>query len=512
MSEAHMPVETEVLVVGAGFAGLYLIHELRRLGVQVHAVEAGDDVGGTWYWNRYPGARCDVESIEYSYSFSPLLDKEWSWTERYASQPEILRYLQFVAERLDLRRHVSFDTRVLSMAFDASNSRWLVETTRCPVTAKFCVMATGCLSVKNFPKLPGLGEFAGSLYHTADWPLQGVDFTGRRVGVIGTGSSGCQAIPLIADQAKELVVFQRTANYCLPAENQSLDPAYYEYIKQNYPALRQKWRSTFIASGIPFGNRSALAVPARERHMVYEHRWAVGGGGFFTAFDDLLSNRASNDTAAEFVRAKIRALVHDPDVAEQLCPGDIALGAKRVPLVTGYFETFNRPNVRLVSASRAPIERIVPSGVVAGASVIELDDLVFATGFDAMTGALSAIDIKGRDGQTLRSVWAEGPTSYLGLMIAGFPNLFLVTGPGSPSVLSNVVVSIEQHVRWIGECISHLSRRAITSIEADSAAQADWMQQVAQAAARTLFGTAKSWYSGDNVDGKPHSAVGPRGS
>ncbi|GAB3980839.1 NAD(P)/FAD-dependent oxidoreductase [Actinoallomurus acanthiterrae] len=496
--------EFDVVIVGAGFAGLYAVHRLRGLGLSVRCYDAASGVGGTWFWNRYPGARCDVESMDYSYSFSPELEQEWSWTERYPAQPEILRYLNHVADRFDLRRDIQLETRVTGASFDEAEGRWEVRTDRGDLArARFVVMATGCLSAARIPDFPGLDSFQGATYHTADWPHEGVDFTGERVGVIGTGSSGTQAIPLIAAQAAHTTVFQRTANFSLPARNRPLDREYERALKARYREHREFVRYTPNGTARRNNDRSALEVPAEERRAEYESRWQEGGGGFIGAFNDLLKNEDANDTAAEFLRSKIREIVRDPKVAELLTPRGFPVGSKRVTVDTGYYATFNRPNVTLVSVRSAPIEEIIPTGIRTAEASYDLDVIVFATGFDAITGAVLAMDLRGRGGLRLRDKWSAGPRTYLGLVTAGFPNLFLVTGPGSPSVISNMVVSIEQHVDFIADYLVHLEKNGLTVTEADAAAEDAWMDHVNEVGAGTLFVKGNSWYVGANVPGKP---------
>jgi cyclohexanone monooxygenase len=492
----------DAVVVGAGFAGLYMLHRLRGLGLSVRAYEAGSGIGGTWFWNRYPGARCDIESLEYSYQFSPELQQEWEWSERYATQPEILRYLEHVADRFDLRRDIELATRVLSAHFDEPTARWTVETERGSVSARFCIMATGCLSAANLPGFPGIDRFEGATYHTGRWPHEGVDLSGRRVGVIGTGSSAIQSIPLIAEQAAHLVVFQRTPSYSIPAHNAELDAERVRQVKADYAGFRKRNSQLPFGANFPPSDRSALQVDAEERAREYEARWRQGGLGFITAFNDLLVDRAANETAAEFVRGKIREIVRDPAVAERLSPRQV-VGCKRLCVDTGYYAAFNRPNVTLVDVAAEPIAEIVPTGVRTARAVYELEDLVFATGFDAMTGAVLAIDVQGAQGRTLRDKWAAGPRTYLGLGTAGFPNLFLVTGPGSPSVLSNMVPSIEQHVDWIADCIAWLRARGLERIDATQAAEDAWVAHTNEVANLTLFPSCNSWYLGANVPGKP---------
>ena len=494
----------DLVVVGAGFAGLYALHRARGLGLTTRVLEAGGDVGGTWYWNRYPGARCDVESMEYSYSFDEDLQQEWDWTERYAGQPEILRYASHVADRFDLRRDIRFDTRVTAATWDDDATRWVVETEAGDVLrASFLVMATGCLSSAMVPDIAGADSFTGATFHTGRWPHEGVDLTGRRVGVIGTGSSGIQAIPLLAEQAAELTVFQRTAAYTVPARNGPLDPAEAAEIKASYAELRAANLQMAVAFGsrIPRREVGALEVDEADRRAEYEARWERGGFTFLGSFNDLLLDRVANETAAAFVRERIRETVRDPEIAEKLVPRQV-IGCKRLCIDTGYYDTFNQPHVHLVDLQETPIEAITPAGVRTTAGEHELDVIVFATGFDAMTGALSRIDIRGRDGLALTEAWAAGPRTYLGLGVAGFPNLFTVTGPGSPSVLTNMIVSIEHHVAWITDCITHLRAEGLTTIEAEPSAQDEWVDFVNAVADLTLFPSCNSWYLGANVPGK----------
>ena len=496
--------DLDAVVVGAGFAGLYMLHRLRGLGLSVQVFEAGDGVGGTWYWNRYPGARCDVESMDYSYSFSDELQQEWTWTERYAAQPEILKYINHVADRFDLRRDIKFSTRVTAAVFDDARSRWTVHTDRGDrVSARFCVMATGCLSDAQVPDIKGRETFAGPWYHTGHWPHGGVDFTGQRVGIIGTGSSAIQSIPIIARQASQLVVFQRTPNYSMPAHNAALDPEYEQRVKAGYAEFRRQARESRIGFVVERSGDSALAAAPDEREREYEKRWRRGGLGFSAAYADILTSQEANDTAAEFFRKKIRAIVRDPDVAAALTPTDYPLGTKRLCVDTDYYATFNRDNVSLVDLRKTPIEAITPRGVRTTAAEYAVDSLVFATGFDAMTGALLKMDIRGRGGLALRDKWAAGPRTYLGLAVAGFPNLFTITGPGSPSVLSNMIVSIEQHVDWITDCLRELRAQDRQCIEATAEAEEAWVTHVNDVGHMTLYPRAKSWYMGANVPGKP---------
>jgi cyclohexanone monooxygenase len=494
----------DAVIVGAGFAGLYMLYRLRGLGLSARIYEAGGGIGGTWYWNRYPGARCDVESMDYSYSFSDELQQEWRWTERYASQPEILRYIEHVADRFDLRRDIQLDTRVTAALFDEAANRWHIETDRGDhVAARFCIMATGCLSSAKIPAFPGLESFAGTTYHTSHWPHTDVDFTGQRVGVIGTGSSAIQSIPIIARQAASLVVFQRTPNFSVPTWNRPLDPEYERQVKADYAEFRRQARESRVGYVVPVNDQSALAASPEERQRQYEMRWQRGGLGFAAAYTDLLTRQEANDTAAEFFRTKIRATVRDAAVAEALAPKDYPLGTKRICVDTDYYDTFNRANVTLVDLRSEPLEAITPRGVRTQTTEYEFDSIVFATGFDAMTGALLNIDIRGRAGGTLRQKWADGPRTYLGIAIAGFPNLFTITGPGSPSVISNMMVSIEQHVDWIADCLRHMQSRDLQTVEATVEAEDMWVAHVNDVANATLYPLAKSWYTGANIPGKP---------
>jgi cation diffusion facilitator CzcD-associated flavoprotein CzcO len=493
-----------MVIVGAGFAGMYMLHKARQSGLSAQVFEAGSGVGGTWYWNRYPGARCDIESMEYSYGFDEELQQEWEWTERYAPQPEILRYAEHVADRFDLRRDITFATRVTRATFDEETATWRVATDGGhDLTTRYLVMATGCLSSANTPDIPGKDDFAGPTYHTGLWPHEGVDFSGQRVGIIGTGSSALQAIPIIAEQADHLTVFQRTATYAVPAWNHPLDPDDVAKVKANYAEFREANRQMPSAFGawLDPPQHATLEVGPEERQARFEDRWAHGGLPFLGAFTDLLLDADANEEAAEFVRAHIRQIVQDPAVAERLVP-DQVIGCKRLCVDIGYYETFNRPDVVLVDLTESPIERITPRGVQTTAGEHELDCLIFATGFDAMTGALLRVDIRGRGGRTLQDAWAAGPRTYLGLGMVGFPNLFTITGPGSPSVLTNMLVSIQQHVEWITDCVTHLRDEGLTTIEAEQQAQDNWVDYVNMVAGFTLFPTCNSWYLGANVPGK----------
>jgi cyclohexanone monooxygenase len=495
----------DVVVVGAGFAGMYMLHRLRGLGLSVRVYEQGGDVGGTWYWNRYPGARCDVESMQYSYSFSDELQQQWNWSERYAPQPEILKYANHVADRFDLRRDIQLDTRVDRAVFDGHANSWSVTTSGGKtVTAKYVVLATGCLSNARMPDIKGLSGFKGKVYHTGHWPHERIDFTGLRVGVIGTGSSGIQSVPVIAEQASHLTVFQRTANFSIPARNAALTEQERQAFRAKYPEIRRFAREE-ARNGIytEMPDRGALDDGDNERRAKYEQRWSRGGLTFMSVYNNLGLDKAANDTAADFVREKIAEIVRDPQTAKLLQPNNHPIGSKRICVDSDYFATFNRPNVTLVDIKSSPIEEILPNAVRTGGKDYEVDALVLATGFDAMTGSVAKIDICGRNGQTLNQQWAEGPKTYLGLMSAGFPNLFIITGPGSPSVLSNMIVSIEQHVDWITDCIGYMRDRGFEAMEANKDAEDSWVAHVNEVAHTTLYPQANSWYMGANIPGKP---------
>jgi cyclohexanone monooxygenase len=503
-ARAPVPGELDVVIVGAGFGGMYMLHRLRGLGLSSIVFDVAGGVGGTWYWNRYPGARCDVESMQYSYSFSDELQQEWQWSELFAGQPEILRYANHVADRFDLRRDMRFETRVTAATFDEATHRWTVKTDRGDtVSARYCVMATGCLSAARKPDFPGMDSFKGATYHTGHWPHQGVDLSGLRVGVIGTGSSAIQAIPVIAAQAAHVTVFQRTPNFSIPSRNGPMPDAYAQSWKTEYPAKRAEARASRNGVLANPNDRSAIETPEPERLATYEQRWASGGTTFMASFNDLIFSKASNDTAAEFVRSKIRTMVKDPVKANLLAPTNHPIGTKRICVDTDYYLTYNRPNVDLVDVRNAPIEAVTPDGLRVGGKDYAFDAIVFATGFDAMTGALTRMGITGRNGEKLADKWEAGPRTYLGLMTAGFPNLFMITGPGSPSVLSNMMVSIEQHVDWISDCLANLRNRQLDCIEATLPAENAWVQHVNDVAHTTLYPQAASWYMGANIEGKP---------
>jgi cation diffusion facilitator CzcD-associated flavoprotein CzcO len=496
--------ELDVVVVGAGFAGLYALHKFRGQGLSVRVFEAAPELGGTWYFNRYPGARCDVESVDYSYSFSDELQQEWTWTEKYAAQSEILAYLNWVADKLDLRGGITFSARVTSAVLDETTLRWSVTTDDGQsVTARFVVMATGALSSAITPAFTGLETFGGEVYHTAHWPHEGVDFTGKRVAVIGTGSSGIQSIPIFAEQAEHLYVFQRTPNYSIPAGNAALTPEQVAEVKATYPERRRvSFRS---GGGSPYvgTTKRTFEVSPDERREAFEKRWRLGGVLYSKTFPDQLTDSDANDEARKFWEEKIRAVIDDPQVAELLIPDDHPIGSKRICTDSNYFQTFNRPNVTLISVRRTPIASIDETGINTCDAHVDLDAIVFATGFDALTGTLGKIDIAGRGGELLRDDWADGPRSYLGLGDDGFPNLFVITGPGAPAVLANMVLHAESHVDWISQAIGYLDARGYAGIEATPEAVENWLAELNQRAAATLFPRANSWYMGANVPGKP---------
>ncbi|MDQ3787738.1 MAG: NAD(P)/FAD-dependent oxidoreductase [Actinomycetota bacterium] len=497
--------DVDAVVVGAGFAGLYMLYRLREQGLSVKVFEAGGDVGGTWYWNRYPGARCDVDSLNYSYSFDPDLEQEWEWTEKYASQPEIHSYLRHVADRHDLRKDVVLRTRVTRASFDEDAGRWTVHTDRGhEVSARYCVMAVGCLSTPKFPEVPGLDRFSGPWYHTALWPEEPVDFGGQRVGVIGTGSSGVQVIPFLAEQARELTVFQRTPNYVFPAFNAPIDEQLVADTKANYREVRAAARNSLFGVAMDMPTKSALEVDDEERQAVYQK--CLDRGHVFAlvqSFTDLIFNEESNETVAEFLRRHVRDRVDDPELARKLEPRGYPFATKRPCLDTRYYETYNRDDVRLVDLREEDIVEITETGVRTSAGEYEFDSLVIATGFDAMTGALLNVDITGKDGVTLREKWRDGPETYLGVAVSGFPNLFTVTGPGSPSVFGNMIVSIEQHVEWISDLIDHMGRNGRAVVEAVDTAEKEWTEHVREVSDATLLPRADSFYLGANVPGKP---------
>jgi cyclohexanone monooxygenase len=504
-------VDCDVIVIGAGFAGLCALHHLRQRGNTVRCIEAGTEVGGTWYWNRYPGARVDIESHEYSYSFSEELQQEWVWSERYAAQPELLRYLIHVADRFDLRRDIQFETRVTAAHYEDATGTWTITTDRGrKMRATYLVMATGILSIPNQPKFPGLERFKGRHFHTSYWPREQVDFSGRRVGVIGTGSSAVQSIPIIAEQAGHLTVFQRTPSFCVPARNRANAPDHDRSIKARYAELREieheiSFGGFFLTHSdliLPTLTRFADATP-EERLAEFETRYESGGLNLYSTYTDILTNREANDALGEFLRAKIRERVKDPVVAEKLTPRGWPVLTKRLCADTNYYETYNRDNVTLIDIKDTPIETFNETGLRVGGKDYELDDVVFATGFDAMTGALARIDVRGRDGRLLKDHWSNGPRTYLGFMIHGFPNLFMLDGPGSPAAVFQPVLLSQFHSNWLGDCFDWLKHEGRGPIEATEASETEWVNHTNEVADATLFPEANSWYMGANIPGKP---------
>ena len=496
----------DALVVGAGFAGLYALHKLRNeMGLSVRVYEAGDGIGGTWYWNRYPGARSDTSSWIYCYSFDEELLQEWQWSERYPQQHEVLSYLEHVAERFDLNRDIQLGTRVTAATFDEVSERWEVRTdTGEVVSARFVITALGALSAANVPDVPGMENFAGERYHTAEWPHEGVDFSGKRVGLIGTGATGIQVATEIAEQADHLTVFQRTPNYAVPLGNHPLDAESRRRYKENYHEIWEWVRHNFSGHDYDFIGKNLQDATPEERERAFRERWDRGGFGLWIGnYDDILENRESNAAVSEWVRERIAERVEDPETAEKLIPRNYAFGTKRVPLENGYYEIFNRDNVELVDLKESPLEEITPTGVRTRDGQYEFDALVFATGFDAMTGPYNKIDIRGRGGQRLRDKWAQGPRTYLGLMSADFPNLFTITGPQSPSVLTNMPVAIEQHVEWISGIIRHMRNGGLGVVEPTPEAEDAWVDHSQEVAHATLLPESATWYMGANIPGKP---------
>ena len=492
----------DAVVVGAGFAGIYMLHRLRETGFNARVLEAAPGVGGTWYWNRYPGARCDIESMQYSFQFSEALQQEWAWTERYASQPEILSYIEHVVERLDLARDIRLNTRVEAALFDEASNEWVVETDAGPsVRARMFIMGVGCLSAVNTPHFEGYDDFAGPIYHPGRWPKEGVDFSGMHVGIVGTGSSAVQSIPLIAAQAEHLTIFQRTANYVVPAQNRPLSPEEVAEIKVDYRGFRARAKQRPTAFLFPYHTESALDTSPEDRRVRYEEQWKVGGLPFLGAFADLLTSEDANRTVVAFWRGKIREVVKDPETAETLTPDEV-FGCKRLCAGTNYYETYNRSNVTLVDVSGSGVERFTPTGLRAAGQDYALDAIITATGFDAMTGGVTRIRITGIGGLTIEEKWRLGPSTYLGMTVSGFPNMFNIAGPGSPSVLATMVTGIEQHADWIAACMSWMRANGKTRIEATPEAEAAWGDEVEAAAQASLRSTCDSWYVGSNIAGK----------
>ena len=503
-SSAQLRPDYDVAVIGAGFAGLYALHKLRSLGFSVLGIEKGQDVGGVWYWNRYPGARCDCESYYYSYSFSEELQRDWRWSLRYSEQPEILRYLAHVADRFHLRPHIRFSTRLKSARFEEYQKCWQLTFDRGePVRVRFLISAMGCLSEIKKPDIPGIERFSGQILHTAAWPHEEVDLKGKRVGIIGTGASGVQTISRIAPEVQELTVFQRTANWVIPVWNKATDAAFHTWVQEHYAEIRHRCFNS--AGGVPFppADHAAVDLNDARRQEILQNFWQLGGIRFFSAFSDLFTEAQTNELVCEFVRNYIRKTVKDKTTAETLIPTDHPIGVKRPPMDDDYYATFNRPNVSLVDLRSTPIVSVEEDAILTRAARYRLDTLILATGFDALTGALLAVDVRGRKGRTLQEAWADGARSYLGLAVAGFPNLFTVTGPLSPSVLANMPSAIEQHVNWIADCLCAMRKSGSLVIEAEEEPQKTWTEHVAEVANGTLYRNSKSWYFGSNVPGKP---------
>jgi cation diffusion facilitator CzcD-associated flavoprotein CzcO len=515
---ANPTPDFDAVVIGAGFSGIHMLKSLRdKLGLKARVFEAGETVGGTWYWNRYPGARCDSDSYIYCFTWDKQLLQEWEWSERYPEQDEILRYLEHVAKRHDLKRDMQFNTRVTAGEFDEETNLWTVHTDKGePVTARFLITAVGTLSTTNLPQFKGLDRFKGKWYHTSRFPHSGVDFTGKRVAVVGTGATAVQAIPEIAQQAKQLTVFQRTANYCVPARNGKVDPEVTKARKADYEGVVKRTRESFFGQEHYFIPKSVLETTPEEREREFDKRWDAGGFAFWLAnYQDMFFSQEANDVIADYLKRKIRTTVKYPAVAEKLIPKGYAYGTKRQPLDTNYFETFNKDNVLLVDAKTdGAIEEITEDGIRAGGKEYPFDIIVFATGFDAMTGPLKALNLKGRGGRTLDEEWRDGPHTYLGISVVGFPNLFTITGPQSPSVLTNMPVAIEQHVEWVTECIDSMRKTGRTVIEAKPEAQDQWVAHVNEVVSATLMTKANSWYMSANIAGKPRAFLpylGPEG-
>lgn len=497
-------VDVDVVVVGAGFSGLYLLYRLRKAGFSTRVFERGGDVGGTWYWNRYPGARCDVESLQYSYSFDEQLQQDWHWPEKFSAQPDILAYANHVADRFNLKKDIEFNVEVKASRFDENLKTWKITTnTGEEIDAQYFIMATGCISTTQIPNIKGLSDYVGNTFHTGDWPHEEVDFSGQSIAVIGTGSSGIQSIPVLAKQAKKLTVFQRTPNYSIPSQNEPMTKKYERSWKDVYSERRKEMRYSAHGSLKDLNDVPALSVDEDQRQELYTKRWAIGGTGFLGSFNDLLTNADANYTAAEYVRQQIKRVVKDKETAEILCPRSYPIGTKRICIDTGYFETYNRENVKLVDVSKKPIQRLVADGIIVDDQLYAFDSIIFATGFDAMTGSIFNVDIKGRGGLALKEKWNAGPKTYLGLMSASFPNLFMITGPGSPSVKSNMIMSIEQHVDLVIETLLSMRRKGLSVVEPELEAENKWVDHVQEVANKTLFPQANSWYMGANIPGKP---------
>lgn len=510
MTTSEKPLD--MIVIGAGFSGLYMLYQARVSGLRVRCIEAGDDVGGTWYWNRYPGARVDIESMEYSYSFSEELQQQWDWSERYAAQPELLAYAQHVAERFSLRDDIQFSTRVQAAHFDEARGIWAVHTSRGDtLEAQFCVFATGLISEPHKPEFEGLDSFSGKTYLTARWPQEGADFTGQRVGVIGTGSSGIQVIPEIARQAAHLTVFQRTPAFTVPLRNCPSTAEHRREIKTHYRKIRENQLNSFggftalHSRSTPAPTESAMAVPAEDRRARYEDFWQSGGLCFYNTYTDILLDESANETLSEFLRNKMRQRVRDPQIAEKLVPQDYPVLTRRLSADTDYCETFDRSNVSLIDVREDPIVRFETSGLRLQSGPVELDAMVFATGFDIQTGAMDKVDIRGRGGRSLKSDWSEGLSSYLGMMTRGFPNLIWLNGPGSP--FFNPLLQAEFQGQWLDQLIRHMKQNRLQCVEPHLQDEKDWVQLTDAIGNATLFPKSRNYYMGDNVPGKPRRVL-----
>ena len=497
---SNKPVD--VTIIGAGFAGISALHKFKNQGLNTNLFEAGNGIGGTWYFNKYPGARCDTQSMEYSFQFSEKLQQEWEWSEKYATQPEILRYLNHTVDLFNLRQHIKLNTRIKELYWDNINSVWKVKTSDNEIIlSHYVVMATGCLSKPNYPEIEGMKSFSGEVYHTSKWPDESPDFKGKKVGIIGTGSSGIQCIPLIAKEASHLTVFQRTPNYTVPARNKPLDDNFVESIKSRYQEFRKDNYKLGFGLSLPLNDVSALDVSEEERHKQFEIQWQNGGLGFLTAFNDIIFNMDANKHAQDFIRNKINSIVDDKKTAKLLSPST-PVACKRLCVDTDYYQTYNLPNVNLIDIKETPIDSIKTNGLLIGEEIHQLDTLIIATGFDAMTGSIMNIDIRGKNGLSIKEKWVNGPSTYLGIATSGFPNLFMITGPGSPSVLSNMVPSIEQHVNWISECIDYLQKHKYQKIEVEIEAEEKWTDELLNISDGTIYPHCNSWYLGSNIEGK----------
>jgi cation diffusion facilitator CzcD-associated flavoprotein CzcO len=509
MSQSSLSASTtrlDAIVVGAGFGGMYALHRLRSMGLSVRAIEAGDGVGGTWYWNRYPGARCDVLSIDYSYSFDNDIQQAWTWTERFAAQPEILAYANFVADTLQLKRDIRFNTRAKTIVYDDDSHLWAIETEAGEAfEATYCIMATGPLSVPKGLDIPGATRFRGETYLSSRWPEREPELEGKRIGLIGTGSTGIQITPVVAETAGHLFVFQRTPSFSLPMRNHKLDPDYMAQVKAHYPEIRAITRTTYTGGSRPVTSRPFFAISVEEREGLMEEAWQNGAFNLLSMFSDTLISQEANDIIADFVRSKIDLVVKDPALAEKLKPRGYPVFSRRPCLDTNYYETFNRDNVTLVDCLEEPIEEITLRGIRTPTREIELDVIIGATGFDALTGALLAIDITGRNGCKLREKWAHGAHNYLGMTMAGFPNFFTIASVNGPSALANFVLLNEQNVDWLCRCIAHMRALGLATVEATPEAEAEWVEHVAHLASRSLIPKANTWYTGTNIPGKPRT-------